>query len=75
MEEDISRLSDAQRNVLIAISIGDKDSKYFIPSTVVSLCRLGLATLLAYGELQLTARGKAAAYKLDHDGSIAAAFA
>lgn len=68
MEEDISKLSNAQRNVVVAVASGYNDSTYYVPSTVVSLCRLGLAKLHAGGCIELTTRGHAAAYKLDSDG-------
>ncbi len=68
MEVDISELSDAQHNVILGVYSGNSDAKYYVPSTIVSLCVRGIAALHATGHICLSAIGRAMACKLDPHG-------
>jgi hypothetical protein len=68
---DLPKLSEAQRNVLLAIDDGYADSRYYVAGTLVSLCQLGLASLSDNGFMRLSLKGHLAVSALKEGAAIA----
>jgi len=64
---DLPKLSDAQRNVLLALDDGHTDSRYYVAGTLVSLCQLGLAALSSNGFMCLSLKGHLAVSALKEE--------